>query len=498
MDREESPAHLQNPSLVNPNSDNFHETETTQSSMAPVILEEDSNIVSAAIITLGDDSSDEEDLEQLSIEDEIARVVDALLTDEDESSEPGSDEDTSSGSGSGTIYIGEQSQTVIPVAEIHIYTDMETDSDNETAAIDETRVQVQMQVNAAIIESMVDEELFIDFEDVQHNERRTENVQDGHADETRSESSLLDLEILDEWAEEDMESPFTPLSPRDSSYQPANQVYNRSNALDSKSEDNDQDSDEESFQSCESEDGKDSKMDIGNRNIWKELKRGQWVAKDLSTILDTKADRMIPMPTTYQARKEALMSLFLLLSKVVFFIDLGIRRERIFALIPEKFWLTHFTWTDTRELLQARDKEICINLLTRTKTVLEEWRLGYGFPRVPEIEQDVHQARGQDQQIDREDRVQRLLRPKLHRSDRWLRHIFLDFVEYLPWEDVCDEFRELAVRKVVTMTELCFEQVISIRDELLDVKMRREIREKLVREQLKQVLTKIGTLGLDG
>lgn len=476
---------------------------TAISSMAPIVLEEDTNICSAAIITLGDDSSEDGSIAAMHTQDhpipqeeeededeevtvlqndpaageseQVALPEDDFAGREDESESSGGSYEDEEGLSDGTVlYIGEPEERVMEVDEIHL----DIESSVEASEVEESEAQVEMTGTDMIVEThaMIEtttEELLIDLSEVME----TSIGSPGYVDEDdETESSLLDSPIMADFASWNTSNDLAPAVPsRAGEYRSKASALTLQQELEGASEDsitldddeiaNDrQDSDQDSSRSFESDD-EDEEMELGNKTLWKELKRSNWVAGDLSTILDPAADEKIPMPADFRGRKRALMQLFLLLSRIVFFIDLGVRRDRIFKLIPERFWLQHFTWTDTRQLFEARDKELCINLLSRTKTVLEEWRLSCRFPRVPETQKDVkEEARGWRKTF-RKNRVEALLLLKSHKSDRWLNHIFLDFVDCLPWQDILDvdsDIRKAAVKKVLTMTELCFEQPISV------------------------------------
>ncbi|KAE8447311.1 hypothetical protein EG329_010869 [Mollisiaceae sp. DMI_Dod_QoI] len=478
--------------------------------MAPLILVQDTDIVSAPIITLGDDSDiDEETIERIS--EQGATVLEVAATTEDRNAKTDTEEETSADEKS-VVYIGVQEQLVLPVQELLV----DIESDAEERPVETVYIEKQAEEMAA---ESTTEEYLINFEEAPKGETNQclELKQDDNEANTDQEDSLLDTNNMEEcttpvigitdWAaeqapsiEEDIEKPATAFSPRKQADSGEKYLFRAEEDTSREKDDigNDYNSDEDSFQSFDSDD--DVQMEAGNKKIWKELKREQWVAKDFSTILDPTTDEKVPMPPGFQARKRALLDLFMLLSRVVFFIDLGVRRERIFALIPENLWLTHFTFTDTRQLLEVRDKEICINLLSRTKTVLEEWRLRYKFPKVPETQEEVDIARTKWQKTNRRNQIEELLQIKSYKSDSWLKHIFLDFVDCLPWQDILEpdcDFRKVAVEKVVVMAELCFSQTISISEEFLEVKKRREDMRTVVREQLKDVFEKLAKLRID-
>ncbi|CZR53638.1 uncharacterized protein PAC_03518 [Phialocephala subalpina] len=361
-----------------------------------------------------------------------------------------------------------------------------------TGAVDEAVARSEVQGSGRRRKSSVMEELLMDVEDAIRygEEHHPGHTQDDSGESHYVEQSLFDISYIEESTTLEAGGDGCALEERSDieenieklgaltlaeELRDKEQFFDDGTPQEESSAVVEHDVDQDNFQDCDSDDN-DPDMVAGNRQIWRELKREPWVSKDLSTILNATTDEQMPMPDGFYGRKKALMDLFLLLSRVVFFIDMGVRWERMFALIPEKFWLDHFSRTDTRQLLTARDKEVCINFMSRMTAVFEEWRLSHGFPKIPETQGEVQIAATKWAKLNRENVIEKLLETKSYKSDNWLKHIFADFTDVLPWADIIadGEVRRLTVQKVVLMSDLCFSQPVTVSEVIREIQRRRK------------------------
>jgi len=129
-----------------------------------------------------------------------------------------------------------------------------------------------------------------------------------------------------------------------------------------------------------------------DRNWWNLILQHDWVTRDNLYIYDPGSQAYIPMPTNRMEKKKALINLYIFLAKSVYFIYLACPFDWLPQVIPEDIFGSVLMQDEAEDLEKATFDQLHCDVLTRTKTVCEEWRLRYSFPKVPESGREVMAA----------------------------------------------------------------------------------------------------------
>merc|ERR1712000_96053 len=83
---------------------------------------------------------------------------------------------------------------------------------------------------------------------------------------------------------------------------------------------------------------------------------------------------------------------------------------------------------DMSMIFDTEYKKLRFDIITHAITIVEEWRLRYGFPKVPESAQEVLDAKGETKM--RHEMKSELLTKASGKSvDRWVKYVFQGVVE---------------------------------------------------------------------
>ena len=186
-----------------------------------------------------------------------------------------------------------------------------------------------------------------------------------------------------------------------------------------------------------------------------------WVSKDMSMIFDAESKRLVPMPRRRIERKKLAIDLYTLLLKGVLFIQLDAFGDWMKDTIPTELWWDVFTEKENEDLQKAMYKKLRFDIITRAITVVEEWRLRYGFPKVPESAQEVLDAKKETKE--RHELKSELLTKASGKSvDRWVKYVFQGVVEAETMDRVLNSelegIRQRVISKLVHVTELPFSE----------------------------------------
>lgn len=87
-------------------------------------------------------------------------------------------------------------------------------------------------------------------------------------------------------------------------------------------------------------------------------------------------------------------------------------------------WIRHFTRSETASLFDAQGNKLHTEMRARTKTVIEEWCLTAGFPKLPESKHEAEQQMSRPGATGiRRVSTMLLLSPQTRKSERWIRFI---------------------------------------------------------------------------
>lgn len=149
-------------------------------------------------------------------------------------------------------------------------------------------------------------------------------------------------------------------------------------------------------------------------------------------VKDTRTGSWISLSDnlTRAQKKGIVLTIFLHHTTTLFASTLHVDYSNVFTStspIPHMVWAKLFTADEGMRLFEAQNGELYASALTKTKSVLEEWRLSYGFPRVPEaymVDDKLvsYTRRGSctlELQITRD-----LLETRNKKTERWLKSIF--------------------------------------------------------------------------
>lgn len=186
-----------------------------------------------------------------------------------------------------------------------------------------------------------------------------------------------------------------------------------------------------------------------------------WVSKDMSMIFDTESKKLVPMPRRRLARKKLVIDLYTILLKGVLFIQLDAFGDWMKETVPTELWWDVFTEKENQDLQKATYKKLRFDLITHAITIVEEWRLRYGFPKVPESAQEVLDAKGETKM--RHEMKSELLTKASGKSvDRWVKYVFQGVVEAETMDRVLNSdlegIRQRVISKLVHVTELPFSE----------------------------------------
>lgn len=186
-----------------------------------------------------------------------------------------------------------------------------------------------------------------------------------------------------------------------------------------------------------------------------------WVSKDMSMIFDTESKKLVPLPRRRLERKKLVIDLYTLLLKGVLFIQLDAFGDWMKGTIPTELWWDVFTEKENEDLQKATYKKLRFDIITRAITVVEEWRLRYGFPKVPESAQEVLDAKGETKE--RHEMKSELLTKASGKSvDRWVKYVFQGVVEAETMDRVLNSelegIRQRVISKLVHVAELPFSE----------------------------------------
>ncbi|KAH7413443.1 hypothetical protein BKA64DRAFT_354673 [Cadophora sp. MPI-SDFR-AT-0126] len=195
-------------------------------------------------------------------------------------------------------------------------------------------------------------------------------------------------------------------------------------------------------------------------DIWMgNLLRLPWVTKDMRIIFDAKSKKLVPMPRRRLERKKLVIDLYCFLIKGVWLVQLdavGNWREQT---IPTALWWDVFTEKESEDLQEATYRKLHFDIVTRAITVVEEWRLRYGFPKVPETVQETVDAK-QEKAARHEMKCEILTKASGKSVDRWIKYVFQGVMDVENMEKVLrcelDGIRQRVISKLIHVTELPF------------------------------------------
>lgn len=207
-----------------------------------------------------------------------------------------------------------------------------------------------------------------------------------------------------------------------------------------------------------------SDLDHHNANArWHDnMLQRTWVSAGNHSIYSPEKGRMVSMPAHRTERTKAVIDLYLYLTKQAWFVHLSDDDGRWIAYtITADVWTKTFTVDESKQLQKATRKNIVYDLKTRAITLVEEWRLVYGFPKVPATAKEIGEAVTEMAAVERRRRKLEFLNDESSRLkvDRWVRFLFRNLVD----GDRLGTFlnhgngvRLLLVEKMMVVTELPF------------------------------------------
>ncbi|KAK0122448.1 hypothetical protein ONS95_010681 [Cadophora gregata] len=223
-------------------------------------------------------------------------------------------------------------------------------------------------------------------------------------------------------------------------------------------------------------------------NTWMEsLLSLPWVSKDMSMIFDTGTRKLVPMPRRRLERKKLFIDLHSLLMKGVLFVQLDAVGDWMKETIPAELWWDVFTEKESEDLQEATHRKLYFDMITRAITVVEEWRLRYQYPKVPESAEEVLNARMETKQ-QHELKSHILATAPAKTVDRWVKYVFQGVMEPGNMNKVLaselEGIRQRVISKLVHVTELPFASCWTVEDFLKVPLYNKRKMESIIDEQL--------------
>ncbi|EKD16192.1 uncharacterized protein L3040_009570 [Drepanopeziza brunnea f. sp. 'multigermtubi'] len=198
-------------------------------------------------------------------------------------------------------------------------------------------------------------------------------------------------------------------------------------------------------------------------SIWSNsMLQRNWISMKDGLIWSPREGLMVSMPVDRIERKRLVINLYLYLIKQIWFVHLGDNDGSwVFRTIPIELWRQVFTTGESKQLQRATRKKILYDLKTRAIAVAEEWRLRFGFPKIPETAKEVEEALTEEARAERLQMKMHFLDDVSHYAsvDRWIKFLFRNLMHADRLDGILKletGVRFLVMEKMVFVTELPF------------------------------------------
>ncbi|PVH80900.1 hypothetical protein DL98DRAFT_587958 [Cadophora sp. DSE1049] len=223
-------------------------------------------------------------------------------------------------------------------------------------------------------------------------------------------------------------------------------------------------------------------------DIWMEnLLSLPWVSKDMNLIFDAESKKLVPMPRRRLERKKLVIDLYSFLVKGVWLVQLDDVGNWMKQTIPTQLWWDVFTERESEDLQEATCRKLHFDMVTCAITVVEEWRLRYGFAKVPESAQEVMDAK-EETTVRHEMKSELLTKAPGKSVDRWIKYVFQGVMDAENMEKVLrselEGIRQRVISKLVHVTELPFSDCWTVERCLKVPLYNRRKMEDIIEEQL--------------